>query len=141
MNVVIISGKLVRDPELKRAATGKSISTFSLAVRREYRDKSTGEYDVDFIDCTAFGTSADYIAKYGRKGMFAEVSGRWQIRKYQKKDGTQASSNECVASSVSLVGAGKREDNPSDGEPSNKPDEPQGKNLEGMDVADDDLPF
>lgn len=78
MNVVILTGRLTRDPELKFGQSGKAYSRFSLAVDRPFsRD------EVDFINCVAFGKTAELIGEYLRKGRKAGVTGRLQMNRYE----------------------------------------------------------
>lgn len=78
MNLVILTGRLTRDPELKFGQSGKAYSRFSLAVDRPF---SKGE--ADFINCVAFGKTAELIGEYLRKGKKVGVNGRLQMNKYE----------------------------------------------------------
>lgn len=78
MNVVVLVGRLTRDPELKFGQSGKAYSRFSLAVDRPF---SKGE--ADFINCVAFGKTAELIGEYLRKGRKVGVNGRLQMNRYE----------------------------------------------------------
>lgn len=78
MNVVVLVGRLTRDPELKFGQSGKAYSRFSLAVDRPF---SKGE--TDFINCVAFGKTAELIGEYLRKGRKIGVNGRLQMNKFE----------------------------------------------------------
>ena len=67
MNKVLLTGRLVKDCELMKTDSGTSVTKNSVAVRRDFKN-SNGEYDTDFIDFVAFGTTAEYLASYGKKG-------------------------------------------------------------------------
>ena len=82
MNKIIIKGRLVRDPELKTGASGVEFCKFTVAVdRRKQKDK---EKVTDFIDCTAFGSTASAIDKYMEKGKEILVEGRMESSKTEK---------------------------------------------------------
>ena len=67
MNLVVLNGRLVRDPELKFGQSGKAYSRFSIAVDRPFQN-STDSQTADFINCVAFGKTAEFIGEYFRKG-------------------------------------------------------------------------
>ena len=78
MNVIILTGRLTRDPELKFGQSGKAYSRFTLAV-----DRPMQKGEADFINCVAFGKTAELIGEYLRKGRKAGVTGRLQMGKYE----------------------------------------------------------
>ena len=100
MNKVLLTGRLVKDCELMKTDSGTSVTKNSVAVRRDFKN-SNGEYDTDFIDFVAFGTTAEYLASYGKKGNYIELVGRWQVRTYQRKDGSTAYVHEVVVENAS----------------------------------------
>lgn len=87
LNTITIAGRMVRDPELRRTNSGKAATSFTLAVDRDFKNQQTGEKEVDFLGCTAFGAAGENAAKYFRKGQMAIVTGRLQIRQYTDKNG------------------------------------------------------
>ena len=99
LNHIVIMGRLTRDPELRRTGTGKAVASFSLAVDRDWKPEG-GERETDFIDCVAWGSSGEFVAKYFGKGSMAVVSGRLQIRTWTDKDGNKRRSAEINAESV-----------------------------------------
>ena len=86
MNKVILTGRLTKDPELKKTNSGLSHVQFNLAVNRNYTNKS-GEKQADFINCVAWRTQADNLAKYIKKGGLIGVEGEIQTRTYDDKNG------------------------------------------------------
>lgn len=78
MNLVVLIGRLTRDPELKFGQSGKAYSRFSIAVDRPF---SKGE--ADFINCVAFGKTAELIGEYLRKGRKIAINGRLQMNRYE----------------------------------------------------------
>ena len=63
LNCISVSGRLVRDPELRRTAAGKAVTSFTLACDRDFKNQQTGEKEVDFLDCVAWGSSGENVAK------------------------------------------------------------------------------
>lgn len=99
LNRIEVQGRLVRDPELSRTQSGVAVTTFTLAVERDYCETGK-EREVDFIDCTAWRGTAEMIDKYFSKGRMMIVTGRLQIRNWQDKDGNKRRSAEIVAENV-----------------------------------------
>ena len=79
LNRIILMGRLTRDPELRRTGSGTAVTSFSLAVDRDFKSQS-GEKETDFIDIVAWRNTAEFVSKYFTKGRMAVVEGRLQIR-------------------------------------------------------------
>lgn len=88
MNLLIISGRITKDLELKEAKNGNNILSFDVAVQRDYKNKQTNEYDTDFISCLATGSRAEFLANHAAKGYFVQLTGRFQNNNYERQDGT-----------------------------------------------------
>ena len=114
LNKIIIMGRLTRDPELRRTGSGTAVTSFSLAVDRDFQSKDTQEKAVDFIDIVAWRNTAEFVSKYFSKGRMAVVSGRLQIRPWEDKDGNKRRSAEVVADNV-YFGDSKRDTESSGG--------------------------
>ncbi len=110
LNKVFIMGRLTRDPELRRTQTGTAVASFTLAVDRDFKDKSTGERTTDFIDVVAWRQTGEFVSRYFTKGRMAVVEGRLQIREWTDKDGNNRRTAEIVADQV-YFGDSKRDDN------------------------------
>ena len=108
LNKIFIMGRLTRDPELRRTQTGTPVASFSLAVDRDFKDKSTGERATDFIDVVAWRQTGEFVSRYFTKGRMAVVEGRLQIRDWTDKDGGKRRSAEIVADNV-YFGDSKRD--------------------------------
>jgi single-strand DNA-binding protein len=108
LNKIFIMGRLARDPELRRTQTGTPVASFTLAVDRDFKDKTTGERATDWIDVVAWRTTAEFVSRYFTKGRMAVVEGRLQIRDWTDKDGNKRRSAEVVADNV-YFGDSKRE--------------------------------
>lgn len=89
LNHITLMGRLTRDPELRTTQSGINVTSFSLAVERDFKDKQTGEKTTDFIDCVAWRNTADFVSKYFSKGRMAVVSGRLQIRDWTDDSGNK----------------------------------------------------
>ena len=109
LNHITIMGRLTRDPELRRTGSGVPVASFCLAVDRDYNPKDGAEKETDFIDCTAWRGTGEFVSKYFQKGSVAIVSGRLQIRNYTDKDGNKRRAAEVVADSV-YFGDSKKSD-------------------------------
>lgn len=142
MNKIHLIGRVVHSPEVKTTKSGTKVCTFTLAVRRRFKDQS-GEYQTDFFDVQVWRTLADLCEKYLEKGKMALVSGSMQSRTYEK-DGVKRKVWELMADEVEFLADGKSAANP---------DQQQGKavpksNTNGFDPAnqytqadDEELPF
>ena len=99
LNKCIIMGRMVRDPELRRTGSGVAVTSFTLAVDRDFSGKD-GEKQTDFIDVTCWRNTAEFVSKYFGKGRMAVASGSLQIRDWTDKDGNKRRSAEVVADNV-----------------------------------------
>ena len=147
LNKIILMGRLTRDPELRRTGTGTAVTSFSLAVDRDFKSQS-GEKETDSIDIVAWRSTAEFVSKYFTKGRMAVVEGRLQIRDWTDKDGGKRRSAEVVADNV-YFGDSKRDGGDSSGysaAPAYKNAAPSNFNAGGSDFAeigedDGELPF
>ena len=108
LNHIIIMGRLTRDPELRRTGSGVAVTSFTLAVDRDFGNRENGEKETDFIDCVAWRQTGEFVSKYFTKGRMAVVSGRLQIRPWTDKDGNKRRTAEIVADNV-YFGDSKRD--------------------------------
>ena len=99
LNRIVLMGRLVRDPELRRTQAGKAVASFRVACDRDYAPQG-GERETDFIDVVAWGNTGEFVSKYFSKGRMAVISGRLQMRNWTDKDGNKRISAEVVADSV-----------------------------------------
>lgn len=116
MNKIVIIGRLTRDPELKSTNAGTSVCNFSVAVDRTYRDKE-GNRPTDFFDISVFGVTAEFVAKYFKKGSSIAVSGAMESRKFVDKDGNNRIAWSLHADEVNFCGS-KSENNGGSQKPS-----------------------
>ena len=103
MNTVILSGRLVKDVELKYTRNGTAVSGITIAVERRFKNKQTGEKEVDFIQCQLWNKTAELAADYLKKGSKIGVVGEWRTRNYEGQDGKRVYVNECVVNELEFL--------------------------------------
>ena len=101
LNKVILSGRLTADPELKQTQSGLAVCSFRIAVNR--RAFEGGEQEADFFTVTAWRQTAEFVAKYFRKGSAICVTGSIQNRTWTDKQGTNHFSTDIVADEAHFV--------------------------------------
>ena len=144
-NLVVLSGRLTADPELKTTPNGVSVCSFSIAVERRYRQGE--ERQADFINIVAWRSSAEFVSKYFSKGDAIGIEGAIQTRKYQDRDGNNRTAFEVVANNVQFIESKKPQSNQETNSlpsPENDPITQVAENLarfEEVDYNDPDLPF
>lgn len=99
LNRVILMGRLTADPEHKQTPSGISVTSFSIAVDRNYNGKDWKPPD-DFINIVAWRNTADFICRYFSKGRMIAVEGSIQTRNYEDKNGNKRTAFEVVADQV-----------------------------------------
>ena len=100
LNRIVILGRLTRDPELSATQAGVSVTSFSVAVDRDFGGRDGGERQTDFIDCVAWRSTGEFVSKYFHKGSMIVVSGRLQSRKWQDREGNNRTNWEINADNV-----------------------------------------
>ena len=108
LNHIVIMGRLVRDPELRRTGTGIAVASFRVAVDRDFAPKDGGERKADFIDCVAWRQTGEFISKYFTKGRMIVVEGRLEMRDWTDKDGNKRTTAEIVVANA-YFGDSKRD--------------------------------
>lgn len=106
MNKVILMGNFGRDPEIKYSTgeNASAVARWSLAVSRRFKN-AEGNYDTDWINCVAFGKTAEFIEKYFKQGSKAVVAGRIQTGSYTNKDGNKVYTTDVVVEEIDFAGA------------------------------------
>lgn len=141
LNKIIVMGRLGRDPELRRTQAGTAVASFSLAVDRDFKDKTTGERACDWIDVVAWRQTGEFAARYLTKGRMVVVEGRLQMRDYTARDGSKRRAAEVVADSVYFADSRQAAPPPSEGN-AYEAALPEGPSNELRDLDDDgELPF
>ena len=85
-NIIMLTGRLTADPELKSTQSGVSVCTFTIAVDRDYKD-SSGNKQTDFISCTAWRKTAEFITQYFNKGSKIKVGGSLEMQSWKDQNG------------------------------------------------------
>lgn len=137
MNKVIIIGRFTRDPEIKYTTGENATATarFSLAVNRRFKNKE-GNYDADFINCVAFGKTAEFIEKYFTKGMAIGITGRIQTGSYTNKEGQKVYTTDVVVEETEFVESKNK------GTADNVPNNNANSNSDFEEtISDDEMPF
>ena len=143
-NLVVLTGRLTSDPELKTTQSNVSVTSFCIAVQRRY--KSGEEPITDFINIVAWRNTAEFVAKYFKKGNMIGLEGRIQTRKYTDRDGNNRVAFEVLASNVQFVESKRNNTDVNIANDSEDPLKAVSQNLqnagfEQTDTSDDDLPF
>lgn len=132
LNVVILAGRLTRDPELRYTPGGMAVTTLGFAVTNRYKQGEEWKEEPCFVDVTVFGRQAETSSEYLSKGSPALIEGRLNYRKWEK-DGQARSKLDVVASRVQFLGTGKA--GPRGG------DRPQGRDADPLaDLGGEEMP-
>lgn len=107
LNVVVLMGRLVADPELRHTPTEVAVTTIRIAVDRSY-SKAGAERQTDFIDVTCWRQTAEFVCRYFRKGSMIAVQGSLRVDNYTDRDGNKRTRYDVQAENVSFCGS-KRE--------------------------------
>lgn len=99
LNQITVMGRLVRDPEIRYTQSGTPVTSFTLAVDRDYSG-ADGEKKTDFIDCVAFKGTAEFVSKFFAKGQAAVVSGSLHIRDWTDRDGNKRRNAEILVKNI-----------------------------------------
>ena len=146
MNKVILMGRLTRDPDIRYSAGENStaVARYTLAVDRRFR--RDGEQTADFISCLAFGKTAEFLEKFGRKGTKFVLDGRIQTGNYTNKDGQRVYTTDVIVENVEFAesknssGAGNNSGSAPSGRPA--PSSAAGDGFMNIpDGIDEELPF
>jgi single-strand DNA-binding protein len=138
MNLVILIGRLTKDPELRYTPNGVAVATFDLAVDRVVPN-AQGERETDFVRIVVWQKQAENCANYLKKGRLAAVSGRLQIRNYTNQDGQKRWVTEVVANQVQFLERAREDSAAAPAGQAPEPEQQPGEEVGGINL--DDLPF
>lgn len=143
INRVVLVGRLTRDPELRKTTSGNSVASFSIAVDSRSKNPD-GTWGTTFLNCTLFGNQAENVVKFTRKGSMVGVEGSLNQRNFTRQDGTKGSVIEVICDRVAFLEPKQANGTTNDtpvvfDDTANATD--NGKNLDSLDLPDDDLPF
>jgi len=141
VNRVVLVGRLVKDPELRKTNSDICFATFTLAVDNRMKDVD-GTRGTIFIDCRVFRDQAESLVKNTRKGSKVAVDGSLNQRNFERRDGTKGKVIEIVVDSVTFLDPNpNREANAVEEPKFDDIQAPANSNLDSIDLPDDDLPF
>jgi single-strand DNA-binding protein len=107
MNLVIIKGRLSKDPEIRTTAnTGTKVASFSVAVQRKFKNQN-GEFEADFFNVTSWGNQASFVETYFKKGQEILISGRLMNRSWETESGEKRYATDIVAENIEFCGSKK----------------------------------
>lgn len=142
-NKVILGGRLTANPEIKQTQSGVPVCTFSIAVNRKYT-KEGQQQEVDFISCTAWRNTAEFLGKYFKKGSSICVVGSIQVRSWTDSNNQKRYATDVMVDEVLFVDSKNESQGAQDaGAMPYIPDAykvPDDANMEAV-SGDDDLPF
>lgn len=139
-NVVVLSGRLTADPEIRMGTNDTKIARYTLAVDREKR-KNT-ERKADFIPCVALGKNAEFVEKFLKKGMKINIRGKWQTGSYTNQNGEKIYTNDCFVESHDFSENKGQTENPQ--KPDTRPvppPEPSFMDVPDLGSMEDEFPF
>lgn len=131
MNKCILTGRITKDLELRKTNSDKSVCNFTIAVNERATE------DVDFIDCEAWGKTAENLCEYQSKGNLIAVFGRLKKRDYEDKDGNKRNKSYIVADEIEFLEK-KSPDAAANNTVEVNPYEDFGKSIS---IDEDDMPF
>ena len=137
INNVTLVGRLTRDPELRYTPSNIAITTFNMAVNRNFKNQA-GDREADFINCMIWRQQAENLASWAKKGALIGITGRIQTRSYDNQQGQRVYVTEVVADTFRLL---EKRDNSAN--QSNIEDQMPAsfRATNPLDISDDDLPF
>lgn len=146
INSVNLTGRLTRDPELRKTQSDIAITNITLAVNRTFSD-ANGERQADFINCVLFRKTAEIAQQYLRKGNLVGVTGRLQSRSYENKDGQRVFVTEVVVENLAFLES--KQQSQDSNQQSQQYSQPQVRNGQqenpfasgSVEITDADLPF
>lgn len=131
LNKIFLMGRLVANPESRQTHSGVAVTTFRIAVDRDFKNRDTGEREADFVTIVAWRSTAEFVSQHFTKGRMAVVEGRLQIRPYTDRDGNKRNATEVVADNIYF----------GDSRPQQEQAPAVTDDFSELDDSDGDLPF
>jgi len=142
INNAVLTGRMVREAELKYTSSGTAVANFTLAVDRRFKN-ANGERETDFINCVAWRKTAEILAEHTGKGSLIGVEGNIQTRNYENSQGQKVYVTEVVVDNFTFLeskGSNQQSQNSQPQRQQNTP-EPFEKTAEPISISNSDLPF
>ena len=140
MNSISLTGRAVKDVELRYTSSGKPVGNGTIAVQRNFKNQQ-GEYEADFIDLVIWGKGAEVAAQYIKKGDKFGVNGRLQTRTYENNEGRKVKVSEVVVVDFDLPERNKSGSNQTTPHQSERSSQDPFQDGEPVDTEELDLPF
>src|SRR5690554_5156692 len=142
LNKVVLIGRLTKDPEIRYLPSGVAVTTFFLAVNRNFTNQQ-GEREADFLPIVTWRGLAETCGKYLAKGRLVAVAGRIQTRNYETQTGERRYVTEIIADEVQFLDWGDSSDKNTSSDDSYAPADPidDTPGFQPIDGEDDELPF
>lgn len=137
INNVTLVGRLTRDPELRYTPSNIAITTFNLAVNRNFKNQA-GDREADFINCMIWRQQAENFANWCKKGNLVGITGRIQTRSYENQQGQRVYVTEVVAESFQTL---EKKDNSANQSSMENHMPASFGATNPLDISDDDMPF
>ena len=102
MNKIFLTGRISKTPETRQTTTGKSVTSFSLAITRKYKN-ANGDYEADFISCKAFGKTGEIISQYCSQGDLIGIDGSLRTGSYTDKKGNKRYTTDVMIENVEFL--------------------------------------
>ena len=137
INKFIGNGRVTKDIELKATSNGISAANFTLAITRNFKN-ANGEYEADFIQCTAFRGTAELLSKYVKKGDAIGIEGSVRTWNYKDKDDKTVYVTEIVVDNIDFLKQANKQETLSEA-----PKQPDDAIIypDAIEISDDELPF
>lgn len=142
LNLCVFTGRLGRDPEVRRLNNGDAAVNISIAVGKKWKDKNSGEMkeQTTWVPVSFFGKTAELVGQYCQKGSHIRVTGEFSVRKYTDKDGNEKTATEIRGQDLQLLGS--RQDGAGGGAPAPRQQQaPAPRQQQSAPSYDDDVPF
>ena len=137
INNVTLVGRLTRDPELRYTPSNIAITTFNMAVNRNFKNQA-GDREADFINCMIWRKQAELLAEWCKKGNLVGITGRIQTRSYDNQQGQRVYVTEVVADTFQLL---EKRDNSANQSNIEEQMPASFGATNPLDISDDDMPF
>ena len=134
-------GNLGKDNDLKYGQSGNAVLNQSLAIRRNFKDKQTGDYETDWINLVLFGKTAENFAKFTKKGTKVGIEGRIQSGSYENQQGQKVYTTDVLVNNFHLIEPRQTNDNQQNNQVIEQPNQMFKNTGQKVDIHSDDLPF
>jgi single stranded DNA-binding protein (ssb) len=140
INNVTLVGRITKAPELRNTQQNKSVTSFTLAVNRPFKN-ANGEREADFINCVLWGKPAENLANWTHKGQLIGITGAIQTRNYENQQGQRVYVTEIFANNFQILEKSNQANGERVAQPATKSQNNDSLGNSAMEISDDDLPF